>query len=531
MNRLLALTLLLFWALTGFSQTFRFGAHSSPADSFVAAHGDLNGDGYEDVILGNYSSNDTAFDVLLSNGDGTFRAPVTYTYPGGVNVALIADLNGDGKIDVLAFASDPHAFVIYFGKGGGTFLAPTNYILTFPDNWGLDQIIAADVNHDNKTDLIFATTVDNHVTTTVDLHVLFANGDGSFRNGPTTENINRWAGLYFAGDFDGDGKVDVSLGVNNADATGVDFRILYGDDTGKFSQPYDVADPLPSYAIAADVNGDGKTDLIATTFIDPVGGGGGKERYLTAFYGRSDRTMARIEIPTDLGCGEGYPAVADFNGDHVPDIAFEEDDCSGSVSASSVAILPGRGNNDFGPEQVVAHSQNRTYYPQALRANRDTKADIIFEASDLSNSVVGLTTLLNQTTGSFSSCAPPNAAAGIALCSPAPGSTVSSPVDFAVAAAGDTPMRKAEVWADGHKIAEQLAGAFSDYSFLDASVPLAPGSHYIVVFGAGWDNSLESRSYNLNVTPPPAPRPVRPASTSARPQKGPPSTPRSISKR
>jgi hypothetical protein len=210
--------------------------------------------------------------------------------------------------------------------------------------------------------------------------------------------------------------------------------------------------------------------------------------------------MGRVEIPTILGCGEGYPAVADFNGDHIPDIAFEEDDCSGRVlGPSSVAILPGRGNNDFGAEQVVSHSQNRTFNPQALRAIRDTKADMVYLALDSSNSEYAVTTLLNLTTGSFPSCAAPNAAAGIALCSPAPGSTVSSPVDFAIGAAGDTPMRKAEVWVDGHKVAEQLAGAFSNYSFLDASVPLATGSH-----------SLESRSYTLNVTPPSCAAPSSP---------------------
>ena len=509
MNKLLSLALLCFCALTCSSQTFRFGVHSSPSHEAINFHGDLNGDGYEDLISNNFDSETSGFDVVLSKGDGSYRAPVFHTAsPGGVIAVLIADLNGDGKLDVLARADDPNGFLIFFGKGDGTFRTPVSYHFTWIVghlNWDIGTIKAADVNHDNKTDLIL-TTEDFGDTYAANLHMLLANGNGSFRDGPTIDDINGpenngEVGLY-TGDFDGDGKVDIALALGNDDGSGFYFRIRYGDGTGNFSQPYDVADLSPFYAIAADVNGDGKTDLVATNFIDPVEGGGGKEPYLTAFYGRSDRTMERVEITTTLGCSDGFPAVADFNGDHIPDIAFQENDCSGKVLApNSVAILPGRGNNDFGPEQVVYRSPTQTVNPQALRANRDTKADIIFEAADnSSNGEYAHITLLNQTTGSFPTCAAPNAATGIALCSPVPGSTVSSPVDFAVGAAGDTPMRKAEVWSDGHKVAEQLAGAFSNYSFLDASVPLAAGSHHIVVYAAGWDNSLESRSYSLNVT-------------------------------
>ena len=497
MNKLLSLALLCFCALTCSSQTLRFGVHSSPFRENITAHGDLNGDGNEDLILANFFSESGGFDVVLSNGDGSYRAPVFHE---GVFVDLIADLNGDGKLDLLAIAG-PNSFLIFFGKGDGTFRAPVSYHFTWTAGNQTEDIAtikAADVNHDNKTDLIL-NTEDSDASFATHLHVLLSNGDGSFRKGPAIEDSPGGGGLLSTGDFDGDGKVDVVLTLNNDNASGFYFRIRYGDGTGNFSQPYDVTDLSPFYVIAADVNGDGKTDLVATNFVDPVEGGGGKELHLTAFYGRSDRTMERVEIPTALGCSDGFPAVADFNGDHIPDIVFQENDCSGRVlGPSSVAILPGRGNDNYGPEQIVY--PNRAISPQALRANRDTKADVIFAALDSGNEEYAIVTLLNKTTGSFPTCAAPNAATGIVLCSPAPGSTVSSPVDFAVGAAGDTTMRKAEVWSDGHKIAQQLAGAFSNYSFLDASVPLATGSHHIVVYAAGWDNSLESRSYTVNVT-------------------------------
>lgn len=61
-------------------------------------------------------------------------------------------------------------------------------------------------------------------------------------------------------------------------------------------------------------------------------------------------------------------------------------------------------------------------------------------------------------------------------------------------------MRTAAVWVDGRKVAEQLTHAFSNYSFLDASVTLAAGSHSVTVFGTGWDNTLQQKSFTLTVS-------------------------------
>jgi hypothetical protein len=60
-------------------------------------------------------------------------------------------------------------------------------------------------------------------------------------------------------------------------------------------------------------------------------------------------------------------------------------------------------------------------------------------------------------------------------------------------------MRTAAVWVDGKKVAEQLTHAFSNYSFLDASVPLAAGSHAITLYGTGWDNTLQKKFFTLTV--------------------------------
>src|SRR5215469_436244 len=68
-------------------------------------HADLNNDGREDFVYP--APNGTAFRVQLSDGDGTYAAPVSYALPGNATVELItiADFNGDGKADLFVLGT------------------------------------------------------------------------------------------------------------------------------------------------------------------------------------------------------------------------------------------------------------------------------------------------------------------------------------------------------------------------------------------------------------------------------------------
>ncbi|MHB1937815.1 MAG: FG-GAP-like repeat-containing protein [Acidobacteriaceae bacterium] len=478
--------------LAGFAQTPSFSTHSAPTSTFVRAHGDLNNDGYEDLIT--VPDGGFGFSVLLSNGDGTYHAPITYTLPSGSFAVLLADFNQDGNLDLIVQNSS--GFSLYLGNGDGTFRAPITHTVTSQ----METLAAADVNHDNKTDLLLLTTSDGGNTS--DLQVLFANGDGSFRNGPTTYGLLGGANTLLTGDFDGDGKADVAL--ESAGEGGTQFEVLSGDGAGNFTTTYTDSSGLQLGFMSADVNGDGISDLISVSFFYSVCCTG-EEPYLTVFYGARNRTMRYAQIPT-TGCatnnqGGDQIVVADFNGDGIPDIAFPETDCTSSTSPTTMTILSGRGNSQFGTQTPI---YSTTDYISSgllgLRGNRDTKPDLVFGIANPSTRYPSqIVTLLNTTTGNFPTCDAPDAAVGINVCSPTPGGTASSPVNFAIGTAGDTPMRDVEVWADGKKAAEQLTGAFSNYSFLNDSIPLAAGSHRIVVFGVGWDNSLQEKVFTLNV--------------------------------
>jgi hypothetical protein len=199
----------------------------------------------------------------------------------------------------------------------------------------------------------------------------------------------------------------------------------------------------------------------------------------------------------------GSPAVADFNGDGINDLAYSEASCT-TASTSNFVIRPGTGNGGFGAEQTVYQNTYSIYQPYAVRTTTGTKPDLVF-VQDLglhndpsTNPPEALVLLSNASSGSFPGCGVTGIAEGIRICTP--GASASSPVTFSIGAAGPTPMRTVAVWADGKKVDEQLAHAFSHYSFLDASIPLAAGSHAVTIYGTGWDDTLQQKSFTLAVT-------------------------------
>jgi hypothetical protein len=500
--KFLTFCILLLFSFAGFTQTASFSSHSSQTlnSNFLRTIGDLNNDGYQDlVIFKEEGLASPSFSVLLSKGDGTYLAPITYALPSlsDPSIAALADFNGDGKLDLVT-STDASTFYIYLGNGDGTLRTPVAHTITGQ----IAGFAVADMNGDSKTDLLLAVTTDREDT--FDLQVLFSSGDGTFRTGPLTSNIAGSALL--TGDFNGDGKTDIAASLSTV--AGSQLQIWLGDGTGNFKMSYSDGSLENFEFVAADLNGDGISDVIATANYYCSSCTSPQEPYFTVYYGRSDGAVERAQVPT-TGCPIDIPAVADFNGDGIPDIAFGGPGCE-STQPTSISILFGKGNSQFGSQtpvyNLIAPPVNYSYdaYPAyGLRGNRDTKADLVFTQQNsvlngpvTKNSVI---TLLNTTAGSFPTCTAPNAAVGINVCNPASGSSVSSPVNFAIGASGDTPMRKVEVWADGKKQAEQLAGAFSDYSFFNNSVPLAPGSHSIVVYAAGWDNSLQSKKFTLDV--------------------------------
>jgi hypothetical protein len=463
------------------SQAVSFTRHTYPGKA-ILAHADLNGDGREDVIYQD-AQNAVGFYVKLSTGDGVYGAATHYGLPAGfIGTIGIGDFNGDGKPDLAIFGTDDKVYE-FLNKGGGGFQLHTSFAI------GTNQasVVVGDFNHDGHMDFAFQ----NGLT----LNVWFGDGNAGFTAGPsTTVSI---AGYLLLGDFDGDGKADIAIGdEDNYDTV----QVLYGDRAGHFpATSFIRRNGDHSVFGSADANGDGKMDIIASTFYPT------SLSHVSVYYGNAARTWAETTVPLSH-CAADRATAADVNGDGLNDLIVPEADCGSAASKTQrIGVLTRKSGGGYNPDQIVysAASPGLAILDlDVLRSDRNTKPDIAFaQCTATPCSLIAnynLQFLLNTTTGNFPPCFAPNAFKGIHVCSPSSGSSVSSPVHFQVGAAGQTPMRKVEVWVDGKKVGEQLAG-FSHYTFMNKSLAITSGSHTVTIFAAGWDNWLEKTTFSLNV--------------------------------
>ena len=464
---------------SAFSQAVSFTTFSSPyLDSL---HADFNSDGREDFI-NSTGCGSASFGLSLSTGDGTYAPPVCYTLPNGAPAYYFAigDFNGDGNADVIV-SNETNTVYEYLGSRSGTL----RYYKSFVAPTGVLTLATADVNHDGKIDLLFWGGDNN-------LWVWFGNGNGTFTVGPGTPMAI--GGDLLVGDFDGDGKADI-LG-EYGDEGGTDYQVFYGDGTGHFQASKVWVDDV-DYEVY-DLNGDGRSDLVGQPFDFSINGNTYYNK-IRVLYGNANRSFREREITTaNCDAWAFAPAVADLNGDGINDIAaVEASDCKGD-GPDTFNVLLGNGNGTYQHEQVIytGNGSETLSGTSVVRANRDSKPDLV-----LSEVNGGTTNLLfeNTTIGNFPACDAPTGYTGITLCAPTTTVIGSSPVQFSIGAANQTPGRKVEVWVDGKKMSQQLKGAFSYYSFLDATYQLSNGNHTVTVFSAGWDNLLQQFTFPLTV--------------------------------
>jgi hypothetical protein len=221
------------------------------------AVGDFNHDGKLDLLTGNNvgllgGSDDGTISILLGNGDGTFQSHVDYQVGNYLDAVVVGDLNGDGNLDLLAATSAGNApgLVVLLGNGNGSFGSPSVTSLGFQ----VSQLLLADVNGDSKLDLL---TVDMYKPG--HLYVFLGNGDGTFQPGVAYATLGDSPLNLTSGDFNADGKLDIASGNTGSQTV----AILFGNGDGTFqtAKTYPSSAMTGSPLFAADFNGDGKLDL------------------------------------------------------------------------------------------------------------------------------------------------------------------------------------------------------------------------------------------------------------------------------
>jgi hypothetical protein len=209
----------------------RFVLTSAYAICTAVAAGDLNGDGYADLVTSCLSDEDLTQEVFtyLSDATGNLTLAQQLLNTGGAGGTL-GDFNGDGKLD-LAMGSSPQylgepGVSIALGNGDGTFQDPVLISTPQPSV----NVYAADLNGDGILDLV-----------TDGMCTLFGNGDGTFRSGTCSGNDMSGQPSILA-DFNGDGILDFAIytGDNNP---GV-LSIYPGTLSGTFAAPWNYSLPL-----------------------------------------------------------------------------------------------------------------------------------------------------------------------------------------------------------------------------------------------------------------------------------------------
>jgi len=218
--------------------------------------GDFNGDGKLDLVTGNryQDTGDVGgVSVLLGNGDGTFQSHVDYAASLGAYWTTVGDFNRDGNLDLIFVPGGSlyGKLVLLLGNGDGTFQSPQ----TFPADSGIESLITADVNGDGKLDLMASDYFLNG--SPGGGYVFLGNGDGTFQS-PVDYGSGRTSVELEAEDFNADGKLDLVLANQDQNS----FSVLLGNGDGTFQSPTDFPTSSSDLGAAAgDFNGDGKMDL------------------------------------------------------------------------------------------------------------------------------------------------------------------------------------------------------------------------------------------------------------------------------
>ncbi len=259
--------------------------------------GDVNGDGKLDLVA--ISSSDSTVSVLLGNGDGTFQTPGSsqvLAAPDGPSFLAIADLNGDGLLDLVETGSSAGTVGVFLGNGDGTFRAEQTYGV----GSGPNSVVIADFNADGSPDLAVSNQNDGTIS------ILLGVGDGSFHT-QTTLNYP-WgdsAGILAAGSLRTNGAVDLIA----PDLYDPAIFVFLGNNDGTFTSParYDINGNSVGQAALVDVNHDGKLDMVATY-----------NNQIALLVGAGDGTFGSEQ---DFSTGNGVVnvALADFNSDGLID--------------------------------------------------------------------------------------------------------------------------------------------------------------------------------------------------------------------
>ncbi len=391
-------------------------AYEMGDNPYGVAAGDLNGDGKPDLVTAHRTVLG-AVTVRLGTGDGTFAAAAGYYYTGDNAIAVrIADVTGDGNLDVITANQSGTTVSIHSGNGDGTLDMPMQLIaemeaaglavadfdadaqldvavsdaagsgvaimltgggafpatVAYSVHKGTSGIATGDLNGDGNSDMVVTSVSEK----TVSLH--FGDGVGGFQ-APVDIPIGGYVFDPVVDDFDGDGNLDIAthMGAHN------DVAVLLGNGDGTFQPPvmYDVLNNATGLA-SADLNNDGDVDLVVAL-----------HSYFAVLLGNGDGTFEPADVISHTFVDDDI-VVADFNEDGNLDVAAKN-----SSTSNRVEVVLGNGDGSFQPSLFIS-TQGGVQKVAVGDFNGDSQIDIA-SANDAGSGNGTVSVLLGNGNGTF----------------------------------------------------------------------------------------------------------------------------------
>ena len=301
------------------------GAFGGPEDFTTGAGpvavrvADVDHDGRADVVTANAAAGTVS--VLIGDGSGGLDGKRDFAAGAGVSALAIADVNGDGNLDLLAASATTGVIFVLRGDGNGGFASPSSFTTA-----GAVDVIAVDINQDGKPDMVTPNGAANSLsvrlnTTPNGSSTVSFSASSSFATGSNPR-------MAVGADLNGDGKQDlVTTNAGNGTSTLLRNTTAPGGSVPSFvAWPAVTSGAVNGTALAiGDLNVDGKQDLVVM-----------------------DRATSRVLVMEGNGAGGFAPAaafdtdtepralaIADLSADALPDLV------TANFSGNDVSVLLG----------------------------------------------------------------------------------------------------------------------------------------------------------------------------------------------